>query len=149
MAASKAWEDGEEDKKLFWEIVNVLEMNKVVDRLDHDLANLMQARSRIDEGSEEEKAALEKDADDLTKRIEKEKEKGLHRRVPNLKVLSAVAVCKKYKDSEEILNLVSQGHRMEWAATVLPSYGQPHDCQALEDHSGLLCGFCRSVAKTK
>ena len=144
MAASKPWEDGEEDRELFTEIGNLLEMNKVLDEFDNELATLMQVRSRIDEEatSEEEKAAMEKRADDLTRMIEKEKEKG-QRRVPNLKVLSAVAVCKKYKDSEEILNLVSQGHRMEWADTCMGH------CQALEDNSSIRCGFCRSVAQIK
>ena len=142
--ASKPWEDGEEDRELFREIGNVFEMNKVLDELDNDLANLMQARLRIDEEatSEEEKAAMEKAADDLTRMIEKEKEKGL-RRVPGLKVLSAVAVCKKYKDSEEILNLVSHVQRMEWTDICMGH------CRVLEEKSSLRCGFCRSVAQIK
>ena len=142
--ASKPWEDGEKDTELFREIGNLLEMNKVLDEFDNELATLMQARLRIDEEatSEEEKAAMEKTADDLTRMIEKEKEKG-QRRVPGLKVLSAVAVCKKYKDSEEILNLVSQGHRMKWADTCMGL------CQVLEENSSSRCGFCRSVAQIK
>ena len=144
MAASKPWEDGEKDGELFREIGNLFEMNKVLDEFDNELATLMQARLRIDEEatSEEEKAAMEKTADDLTRMIEKEKEKG-QRRVPGLKVLSAVAVCKKYKDSEEILNLVSQGHRMKWADTCMGL------CQVLEENSSSRCGFCRSVAQIK
>ena len=142
--ASKPWEDGEKDGELFREIGNLFEMNKVLDEFDNELATLMQARLRIDEEatSEEEKAAMEKTADDLTRMIEKEKEKG-QRRVPGLKVLSAVAVCKKYKDSEEILNLVSQGHRMKWADTCMGL------CQVLEENSSSRCGFCRSVAQIK
>ena len=139
--AIKPWEDGEEDTELFTEIENLFEWNKMFDDFDKRLAALKQW---MDEEAtlEEEKAAIEKGADNLTRLIEKKKEKG-QRSVPGLKVLSAVAVCKNYKNSVEIQTLASQGRRMEWAYTC-----EGH-CQEVEKTADFYsrCGFCRSVAQ--
>ena len=129
--AIKPWEDGEEDTELFTEIENLFEWNKMFDDFDKRLAALKQWMDE-EATSEEEKAAIEKGADNLTRLIEKQKEKG-QRSVPGLKVLSAVAVCKTYKDSEETLNPVSQGRRMvhthvrvivkKWRRLQISNYG--------------------------
>ena len=116
--ASKRWEDGEEDSELFKEISRLFEMNRIRGVMDKELSDLLkiQWKSMVDElaTSDEEKAAMEKAVKELEDMMREEWAK-CQRKVPGLKVLSAIAICKKFRDSEEILNLVAQGHVMEWS----------------------------------
>ena len=139
--ASKRWEDGEEDSELFKEISRLFEMNRIRGVMDKELSDLLkiQWKSMIDElaTSEEEKAAMEK----AVKELEAERAK-CQRKVPGLKVLSAIAICKKFKHSEEILNLVAQGHDMEWSDGCMELI---MDRMMVDKNTSVRCGFCRSV----
>ena len=141
--ASQPWEDGEKDSELFKEIYSLFEKNRLVGEMDNELSGLLeiQWKSMIDEQatSEEEKAAMEKAVKDLEDMMREERAK-CQRKVPGLKVLSAIAICRKFKDSEEILNLVAQVHNMEW------SDGCMGLCQILNQNTSVRCGFCRFVA---
>ena len=81
------------------------------------------------------------------------------RKPPGLKVLSAMAICKKFKDSEEILHLGSSAGVISWSGTICDEDCDPLGLptsekgrlqakallrmgliEALEDWH---CGFCR------
>ena len=143
--ASKRWEDGEEDSELFKEISRLFEMNRIRGVMDRELSDLLkiQWKSMIDEQatSEEEKAAMEKAVKELEDMMREEWAK-CQRKVPGLKVLSAIAICKKFRDSEEILNLVAQGHDMEWSDGCMELI---MDKMLVDKNTSVRCGFCRSV----
>ena len=143
--ASKRWEDGEKDSELFKEISRLFEMNRIRGVMDKELSNLLkiQWKSMVDElaTSDEEKAAMEKAVKELEDMMREEWAK-CQRKVPGLKVLSAIAICQKFKDSEEILNLVAQGHEMEWSDGCLELI---MDKMLVDNNRSVRCGFCRSV----
>ena len=143
--ASKRWEDGEKDSELFKEISNLFEMNRIRGVMDTHVMDLLkiQWKSMIDElaTSEEEKAAMEKAVKELEDMIREEWAK-CQRKVPGLKLLSAIAICKKFRDSEEILNLVAQGHDMEWSDGCMELI---MDRMMVDKNTSVRCGFCRSV----
>ena len=114
-------------------------------------------------GTEEQKKKYMKTVKKTKKLINKEL-KGFERQVPSLKVLSAVTVCKKFKDSDEIQSLGPWGQAIQrpqrfgsggqpikrrpgilrgplWSGHMGGScLGKP---QRSEDR---VCGFCRFVA---
>ena len=93
--ASKRWEDGEEDSELFKEISRLFEMNRIRGVMDKELSDLLkiQWKSMVDElaTSDEEKAAMEKAVKELEDMMREEWAK-CQRKVPGLKVLSAIAI---------------------------------------------------------
>ena len=66
------------------------------------------------------------------------------RQVPDLKVLSAIAVCTHYKDSQEIFNPATGG-RFKWCWTDRSKlvWNRHNNCQQYEEDSDWRCGFCR------
>ena len=153
MASWQAWNDGEKDWELLKEIFSLFEMNRF--RSEYNLDTLMsticQTQSKIrasEELSEERRAELIQIMKNGEERVKEIQSQCPERRVPSLKVLSAIAVCKKYRDSEEIQKLVScrpksRLRQMEWSDACRGR------CQELEKASSVRCGFCRSIAQIK
>ena len=153
MASWQAWNDGEKDWELLKEIFNLFEMNSFRSEFDLDtlMSDICKTQSKIrasEEMSEEVRAELLQKMKNVEDRVKEIQSQCPEQRVPRLTVLSAIAVCKKYRDSEEIQKKVScrpksRLRQMEWSDACRGR------CQELESTSSVRCGFCRSIAQIK
>ena len=153
MASWQAWNDGEKDWEFLKEIFNLFAINsfRSVYNLDTLMSNICQTQSKIrasEELSEERRAELIQRLKNVEDTVKEMQSQCPGQRVPRLTVLSAIAVCKKYQDSEEIQKKVScrpksRLRQIEWSDACRGR------CQELEKASSVRCGFCRFIAQMK
>jgi len=148
------WEDGEFDQPLFYGMHRLFRQNEWLDKCDEFLSLIQEPR----EGeSEAEREFWEKMINKVKKHNAKissgepiSGEIQERRKVPPLKLLSAIAICKKYKESEEIQSL-GPNAIVGWTAKC---QNAPHeyprregdvliDLHPAHGRPNWRCGFCR------
>ena len=135
------WEDGEQDYALYCNLKKFFddEDTHKMDELDEREADIKEELENPETTESEKKKFLEM-LEVLTRARNYYVRAGKGRKIPSLKVLSAIAVCKKHKESAEMVNPVTGGRviwKWKWHKNCNGS------CEDQDRQSDRRCGFCR------